>query len=288
LIHNRPLRLDISGYTDARPDAKTGARVFGLDAFSVAGDVATPDDVKSFLIYRTPGTRGRLARLANRWSPLSRRRYVQEPPAKYWQFYSTILASRLAERVCLVGNWQSEKYFEKIAATIRKDLELKSPATGENAAMLSAISGCNSVSVHVRHGDNVTIEKAHGVLPAEYYHNAAELVARNTSHPHFYVFSDDPAWAKEMLSLPGPTVFVVHNGDEKNYEDLRLMAACKHHIVGNSTFSWWGAWLGKKDNQVVYAPRKYHLGSNYDYRDFYPPTWNLLPSTPLRVSAAAR
>lgn len=278
LIHNRPLRFDVSGYTDTRPDAKIGARLFGLNEFSVAGDVATSDELKSFLIYRTPGTRGRLARLADRVRPLSRRRYLQERPASYWHFCPAILTSRLAERVCLVGNWQTEKYFEKIAATVRQDLELKLPPKGENAAMLSAISGSNSVSVHVRHGDNATIEKAHGVLPAAYYQNAAGIVAKNTSNPHFYVFSDDPAWAKETLSLPGPAVFVSHNGDEKNYEDLRLMAACKHHIVGNSTFSWWGAWLGKNDNQLVYAPMKYHLGSNRDYRDYYPPSWNLLPS----------
>lgn len=278
LIHNRPLRFDVSGYTNTRPDPKTGVRLFGLTEFSVTGDVASPDELKSFLIYRTPGTRGRLARLADRVRPLSRRRYLQEARENYWHFCPAILISPLAEPVCLVGNWQSEKYFAAIAATIRKEMSLRLPADGQNAAMLAAIAQSNSVAVHVRHGDNATIEKAHGVLPAAYYETAARAVVGKVSQPHFFVFSDDPAWAKETLSLPGPTVFVSHNGDEKNYEDLRLMAACRHHIVGNSTFSWWGAWLGKNDKQLVYAPMKYHLGSNRDYRDYYPPSWNLLPS----------
>ena len=56
------------------------------------------------------------------------------------------------------------------------------------------------------------------------------------------------------------------------------MAACKHHIVANSTFSWWGTWLGKKERQIVYAPREYHLHLNGDYGDYYPAGWNLLPA----------
>lgn len=277
LIHNRPLRFDASGYTATRPDTYTGTRLFGLEAFSVKGQVATPAELKWFEIYRTPGTWGRIARLANRWTPYHRRRYILERNRDFWHFRPEVLTSSLAEHVCMVGFWQTEKYFADIAKTIRAELTLKRAADGENAAMLSVISRTDSVSVHVRHGDNATsMAKEHGVLQPSYYQRAAGLITKGLRNPHFFVFSDDPAWARENLTLPGETTFVVHNGDEKNYEDLRLMAACKHHIVGNSTFSWWGAWLGSKAGQLVYAPMKYLLHSNRVYQDYYPATWKLL------------
>lgn len=277
LIHGRPLRFDASGYTESKPDPRAGVRLFGLPAYTIQGEVATPDELKHFLIYRTPGAKGRIARRANSWTLYHRRRYVIEQQNEFWHFCRRVLTSPLADPVCMVGYWQTEKYFEEIAATIRKDLTLKVPAAGENADMLSVISAVESVSVHVRHGDNATsTEAAHGVLPVSYYQRAASLVSEQLHRPHFFVFSDDPIWAQEALTLPGPTRFVTHNGDEKNYEDLRLMTACKHHIVGNSTFSWWGAWLGKKEHQMVYAPKKYHVSANRDYRDYYPAGWNLL------------
>jgi hypothetical protein len=278
LIHGRPLRFDISGYTATRPDAKAGTRLFGLGAFNISGQIAAKADLDHFEIYRRPGTRGRIARLTNSLTPYRLRRYIQEPKADYWRFCPGVLTSPLASRVCLEGFWQTGKYYESIAATIRKDFTLKLPAAGENAEMLSCILRTDSVAVHVRHGDNATsAARDHGVLPPSYYHEAARRITGEVGRPHFFVFSDGPDWAKENLALPGPTTFVVHNGDEKNHEDLRLMAACKHHIAGNSTFSWWGAWLGKKDAQIVYAPMKYFMESDRDNRDYYPSGWILLP-----------
>jgi Glycosyl transferase family 11 len=280
LIHNRPLRFDISGYTATKPDAKQGTRLFGLDAFSVCGHVATPQELQLFQIRRRPGVGGHLARLSNRCAPLRFRRYIVERKTDFWHFCPSVLTSAMAETVLIEGYWQSEKYFEGIADTIRNDLRLKQPAEGLNAEMLSTIAAVDSVSVHVRHGDNATgIAKDHGVLPIAYYEQATRRIKEQVPKPHFFVFSDDPDWAKENLTLPDPTVFVVHNGDEKNYEDLRLMASCKHHVVANSSFSWWGAWLGRKDGQIVFAPEKYMQSdrSHWDYRDYYPSWWNRLP-----------
>jgi len=278
LIHDRPLRFDTDGYTATKPDTKQGIRLFGLGAFSVSGQPATPDELQPFKIYRRQGTAVRLARLANRWIPDRWRRYIVERKADFWRFRRSVLASPLAEQVLIEGFWQTEKYFEDIAPIIRNDLRLKQPAVHENAQMLAVICAVDSVSVHVRHGDNATnVAKENGVLPTAYYARAAGLITNHIRKPHFFVFSDDPDWAKAKLTLPGPTTFVVHNGDERNYEDLRLMAACKHHIVGNSTFSWWGAWLGTKDGQIVWAPSKYLMQSDRDYRDYYPSSWNILP-----------
>lgn len=279
VIHKRPLRFDTSGYTATKPDAKQGTRLFGLGAFSVTGQVATPQELQPFQMCRRPGTRGRLVRLANRCAPLRFRRYIVEPKRDFWRFRPSVLASPVAQSVLIEGYWQSEKYFKDIAETIRNDFRLKLPAEGLNAEMLSSIASLDSVSVHVRHGDNATsIAKHHGVLPTAYYERATALIKERVPKVHFFVFSDDPDWSKENLRLPGPATFVVHNGDDKNYEDLRLMAACKHHVVGNSSFSWWGAWLGRKDGQIVFAPEKYMQSDNgrWEYGDYYPASWHTL------------
>lgn len=279
LIHKRQLRFDVSGYVNDKPDAKTGVRLFGLSWFSVHGEIATGDDLEPFRSYRATGLGGRVMRVVDRAKPIARRRIVQERNEHRWQFRPDLLKSHLADPVCLVGLWQSEKYFAAIANTIRSELQVKKAPNGDNAAMLAEISSTNSVAVHVRYGDNVTVEQAHGALPLSYYHRACDLLQQKVSNTRYYVFSDDPSWAKANLALPGETVFVCHNGDEKNHEDLRLMSACKHHIIGNSTFSWWGAWLGKKEGQLVYAPRQYHMAASFTYPDYYPPNWTLLPST---------
>ena len=278
LIHSRPLKFDISGYTSSEPDPRAGIRVFGLDAFTVDGQVATPGELKEFEIYRAAGTQARFARLTNSLMPLRCRPYVLEHKNDFWQFKPSILKSPLANRVSVVGYWQTAKYFESIAGIIRNDVKLRHPPASETTRLLSEMAHVESVSVHVRHGDNATAAaKDHGVLPLSYYRKAASLIGSETRAPHFFVFSDDAAWAKATLELPGATTFVTHNGDAKNYEDLWLMAACRHHIVGNSTFSWWGAWLGMKDSQRVFAPEKYFVNRKVRFLDYYPRNWNLLP-----------
>ncbi len=278
LIHGRELRFDVTGYVDDKPDAQAGVRLFGLTWFRVGGEIATDADLEPFQAHRASGFTGRILRAIDRCTPLAQRRVVQERMEDRWQFRPELLRSNFADPVCLVGLWHSEKYFASIANTIRSELQVKSPAAGENAAMLAEIASTNSVAVHVRHGDNVRVEKDHGALPVSYYQQASKLFQQRINKARYYVFSDDPSWAEANLMLPGETVFVSHNGDEKNHEDLRLMSACKHHIIGNSTFSWWGAWLGNKEGQLVYAPRQYHVAATYTYPDYYPANWTLLPS----------
>jgi len=79
-----------------------------------------------------------------------------------------------------------------------------------------------------------------------------------------------------MIVFDTPTVYVSHNDETRDYEDLRLMSICKHHVLANSTFSWWGAWLGKKPGQIVYAPRRYYQNVDRPNPDLYPDTWRLL------------
>jgi len=77
-----------------------------------------------------------------------------------------------------------------------------------------------------------------------------------------YVFSDDPDWVRENLKFDAPTTYVVHNVGRRNYQDLPLMAACRHFIIANSTFSWWGAWLSRHTEKIVVAPRAWSKDTN--------------------------
>src|SRR6185369_17518803 len=101
---------------------------------------------------------------------------------------------------------------------------------------------------------------------------ATEIIARKIPNPHFFIFSDDPVWVQQNLKIEYATSYVTNNDADKNYEDLRLMSLCKHHIIANSSFSWWGAWLNPSSEKIVVAPRSWFLNGLND-SDLVPPSW---------------
>jgi hypothetical protein len=113
----------------------------------------------------------------------------------------------------------------------------------------------------------------HGVCSLDYYRAAFSEICSRVPDPHFFVFSDDTAWARANISLSERVTYVDHNGGDRSYEDLRLMTKCRNHIIANSTFSWWGAWLGAAPKQVVIAPRLWFAVKNDRARDLYPSQW---------------
>ena len=277
VIHGRPLKLDISAYRASAPNSRFAIRMYGLSHFGISAEIATAKEVAPFQKYLQKSLRSRILRRLQGLGDYYARSYIFEPVKNHFVFDPRFLRASLKPTVYLDGFWQSEKYFLPIAETIRREFTVSSPPEGENIKMIQYMQAQNSVALHIRHGDNATsLAKNHGVLPMDYYQKASGDLAGKASSLHYYIFSDDPAWAKENLRINAPTTFVTHNGDEKNYEDLRLMAYCKHHIIGNSTFSWWGAWLGKKPGQIVYAPKRYNMGTSAPVADLYPRAWNLV------------
>ena len=179
----------------------------------------------------------------------------------------------------LDGYWQSYLYFEDAAETIRRDFNFALPPSAPNAAMLNEIAKVTAVSLHVRRGDYITNEAAnkfHGTSPLDYYRMAIEYLSARVKNPHFFVFSDDPEWCKANLTIDFATTYVDHNPPDKGYEDLRLMSHCKHHIVANSSFSWWGAWLNSNPEKIVVAPKIWFLDSSIDTTDLVPTSWKRL------------
>lgn len=275
IIHKRPLKFDPGIYS--LNTKKWAARSFGLGHFKLHAQMTEAAELAPFKKYLGQNFFSKLLRRLSAYGNYYSRSYIFEPLGKNFVFDPRLLQSPLKPVVYLDGFWQTEKYFLGIENIIREDFSFKEPADAVNQPILNQIGQENSVALHIRHGDNATqLAAGHGVLPLDYYYRSAKDLAAAISNPKFYIFSDDPNWAKENLRLDFHCVFVSHNGDEKNYEDLRLMAACKHQIIGNSTFSWWGAWLGKKEGQLVYAPKKYHMNANIAIADLYPKHWKLM------------
>jgi len=277
LIHNKPLKLDLSAYRPSGRSSRWVFRSYGLGHFNIQKSVAEDAELKPFKKYLRLTFFSRLLRRVSAYGKYYARGYIFEPPGRNFTFDPWLLDAPLKSVVYLDGFWQSEKYFKAVEGIIRNDFSFKKPPDVANQQMLEEIASVDSVAIHIRHGDNATkIARHHGVLPLKYYKNAVSELAKTISNPNFYIFSDDPAWAKANLKLNHPATFVTHNGEAKHQEDLRLMSHCKHHIIGNSTFSWWGAWLGKQPNQLVYAPKRYHMRVNIPIKDLYPGEWKLM------------
>jgi len=248
------LALDVSSF----PDRKR--RQYSLGVFKIVEKFA-------------PGGPPRQTRLRDLGLRLGLPGFTRILRERSFPFDPSVLEA--SGKVYLKGYWQSEKYFKEIEDIIRHEFCFKSEPDEENAAMAEKVKAVTSVCVHVRRTDKANSPssmKIHGTCPVEYYRNAAAWVSSQTSNSHFFVFSDEPDWARANLELPGPTTFVSHNGLDKGYEDLRLMALCRHHIIANSTLSWWGAWLSNSGGVVV-APKKWFKIEGKDTRDLIPERW---------------
>ena len=180
----------------------------------------------------------------------------------------------LSDNTYLKGYWQSDKYFKDIADIIKKEFIVVSPISQKNSYIYTHIRDENSVSLHVRRTDYITsppTHAVHGTCGPNYYRDAVEYFKTKIGKDiHFYVFSDDIAWCESSLKLKNST-FV--NWGNPNYEDFRLMVSCKYHIIANSTFSWWAAWLNRDKDKIVVAPKEWFRDKSRDTKDLYPEGW---------------
>ena len=172
----------------------------------------------------------------------------------------------------LVGYWQSEKNFKDIEYTIRQGirtaLENMQPVSVAFTSTSEQIYLSAGIGVHVRRQDYVALQDFHGMPTLDYYRKAISTIHARTNSARVFIFSDDPEWCKQ--NFPEHTVV---EGTTK-YEDLRLMSRCKHVVLANSSFSWWGAWLGDDAlGRTVIAPKQWFTDPNIDYSDIVPERW---------------
>ena len=181
----------------------------------------------------------------------------------------------LSDNTYLEGYWQSECYFTDIREIILKELSVRTPLNDKNLDLSEEIQAVNAVSLHVRRGDYVLDEitsALHGVCDLAYYRRAEDMVEQTLSDPCFFVFSDDPEWVSDNLKLHYPARYISNNGGLP-HEDLRLMSLCRHHVIANSSFSWWGAWLSANPEKLVITPERWFNDHSINTCDLIPPQW---------------
>ena len=152
------------------------------------------------------------------------------------------------------GFWQSEKYFLHNQNIIRNELQLNTPLYGKNKEIASDILDHNSVALHIRRGEYKNLPHF-GMCDTGYYERSVSFIEKRVENPKFFIFSDDHEWVKKNIQIPYPTYHVTHNNVETGFEDLKLMSLCKHFIIANSSFSWWGAWLSSNDDKIITTPK---------------------------------
>lgn len=177
----------------------------------------------------------------------------------------------------LFGYWQSYKYFDEIRSELQNEFQASTDYPAPYAAYLKLIQTSESVMIHIRRGDYVNSPSAaqfHGALSLDYYLSAIKEFSARNKDIHFFVFSDDLLWAKSALPKDLQITFIETSLTEtSSVHELQLMTECKHHIIANSSFSWWGAWLKKDPAGSVFTPNRWVANENLDLHNLLPKNW---------------
>lgn len=176
----------------------------------------------------------------------------------------------------LDGYWQNPRYFSQIKSELVQDFLPKAPLSAPALAWKTRIEQSSTpVSLHVRRGDyvdNAHTNSVHGTCGLDYYRAAVNKVLETVENPTFYVFSDDIEWCKQNLGSLGQLVYI--DDTQSAIDDLMLMSFCQHHIIANSTFSWWAAWLG--DDGLTIAPENWFSDLDRNNKSIYDSSWTLI------------
>ena len=170
------------------------------------------------------------------------------------------------------GYWQSWRYVDEILPRIQNELQPKSELHGSTLRMIDEVSGVNSVFMGIRKGDYAAERGHYGAFANSYYQKAMRYIAEQVENPVFYVFSNDISWVKNNIDFAGKTVIFREPEDiVDDFEDLFIMASCRHSIIINSTYHWWGARLNNRPDKIVVAPEKWFFDDKPI--DIIPPYW---------------
>lgn len=185
----------------------------------------------------------------------------------------------MTKNVYLDGYWQSYRYLEHIRDVILREFVPKDHSRKRVDQIHDKLTKKNLVAVHFRRGDYLSNAKSRTIYTecsTYYYYTAMKIIARSISNPLFLVFSNDIEWVIRNVFFEYPVIFVEEKWDLTSIETLYLMSLCDHFIVANSTFSWWGAWLSKNQDKLVFAPERWYLDNSVILNDLIPEQWMTL------------
>lgn len=275
LYHRTSLKLDLA-FFQYRDVPHLTPRSYALTPFNIRAGIATPREITRITGVGQHSFSRLCFRLERKLQLPSLGEIFSEPG--FAPFQPEIFKTR--KNVYLQGSWQSAKYFADIAEIIRQDFTLNSDLSAASRQVAYQIEQTEAVSIHIRRGDYISdpvLSKVHNVCTLDYYVRCVRNMTERIKDAHFFIFSDEPRWVAENLKLDCPTTLVQNHTPE--HEDMRLMSMCRHHIIANSSFSWWGAWLNPNPNKIVLAPLRWFnsLQNNdprsLDTRDLLPAAW---------------
>lgn len=246
--NNSLLKLDVSWF-DQKQTPNT-PRPYKLNTYNINSVIALKTDLKKLGIYT-----GIFHKLFRKFNLYSDKTYKAEKFIGHYPYSpSDKEVLRFKDNIYMEGYWQYEEYFSDIASELAKEFSLKNPLSEHSQGILIKIKNCtNSVSLHVRRGDYTILKQS---LTLDYYKRAIKLLIKRVENPEFFIFSDDMAWVKENLKISYPAFFV-DDGNDKDFEEMHLMSQCQHHIMANSSFSWWGAWLNSNKKTISLRPKDF-------------------------------
>jgi hypothetical protein len=261
--------LDVRFSTDLL-SIHNGYELFNV--FKINMGIARPLDIKKLLGWQAYGVVRKI--LSRRiFSFLRKTNFFVEPNFHYSKLHSNFIC----DNSYIHGYWQSYKYFFS-RDEILSIFIFKKNTSRENLLLIDRINNSNSVSIHVRRGDYQNKYSIHSLCQKEYYDKAINKILSLYPNAFFYIFSDDAAWVgKNFKTISDRKEVVNFNSGFNSFEDMRLMSLCKHNIISNSTFSWWGAYLNTNPKKIVICPEKW-FNSNCDHN-----TIDLIPNEWLRL-----
>ncbi len=263
-------KMDISyyiNYSEVTDHGFTYKRDYGLNNFNIVENVASEAEV----------TNNQIVTGANRFSRYLNRKLDERAPyylKKRVKELDTVFDPNLLkvkDGSYIEGYYTSEKYFKDYRNEILNEFTLKAPLNSKNAEVIARMSNTESVCISIRR-TNFLSNPLHNVCNEKYYNDGLKAMNDLLSNMHVFIFSDDNDWVLKNFNIPYSHEFVTHNFPDF-YEDLRLMSNCKHHVIPNSTFSWWGAWLSQHPDKKVIAPRVWLNSDTIDYSTVIPGEW---------------
>lgn len=267
--HNTVLKLDMSFFQNTKVNETP--RKFLLDKMNIRAECSLPSELpqlegKPSFFRQIKGLYLQLSQKSCDNVLLDFDHRISE------QFFSA------PDNTYLIGYWQSEKYFSAISEMIKSEFTPISNPDDVNKELSCYMRETNSVSIHIRRGDYVSnpdTHAVHGICSLEYYQKCVEAISGMINNPEFFIFSDEPEWVKSNLDLALPFTIINHNATEMPEWDLWLMSRCKHNIIANSSFSWWGAWLNDNPRKIVLAPKQWFADKSLT-TEIAPESWQRL------------
>lgn len=256
------IKVDLSFYKFVKD------RSFSLQVFENDYKYADSKDIRSVLGILSYRVVLRAFKLLKKITGSVAMCYLDDPGFCYNRKFEAVKGDCFMD-----GYWQSYRYFEQYRQNILQLFTFKQ-APGIPEGILDNIRQEESVSIHIRRGDYVSDKKNtayHGVCDISYYQKAVQHIREKVKKPVFYIFSDDIDWVKENLVIEGECVYVSEINKLPEV-DMQLMSLCRHNIIANSSFSWWGAWLNRNIDKIVVAPARW-FAVDIDTRDLIPADW---------------